>query len=513
MRILIVEDEVNAREGLAELLGKISPEYIVCGKASDGEQGIQMADALKPDLVIADIEMPRLNGLEMIEAIKELGQEPLFVLLSGYSDFKYAQRGIKLGVDEYLLKPITYSNLKNIMMEMGDKLSAKQAKASMAENALPKEDLLKEVLLGSERICELAYKILEKSVKPGRNMFLAGFHFRHKSTETQQRLIHQLVDFLDFYRMKTYFYSFIKEYNIVAVLIHTSTELPEIIKMLKYNLLFSFSRNDLNDVSISMLELNELCEIKYALNKLEALSKWSLIFGTKEILWLEFIQNHKKSECIYPRSIEAEAQHAVQNNDYGRLSEINRKLVSYLKRDVCDPFKALDFCSRYVFSIISYLALLKGSNNSSLMEPEGQGILELIKNSCTLQELEEHLCYFVEKICQQEDEGAKIKSLPVRKAVNHIEEYYNDRISLEEIAAKINITPEYLSRLFTKEIGKSFSDYVKEYRIEKARQLLLNDKMKIYEIAEKVGYSDPKYFCKIFKEVTGLSPKEYMKAY
>ncbi len=77
----------------------------------------------------------------------------------------------------------------------------------------------------------------------------------------------------------------------------------------------------------------------------------------------------------------------------------------------------------------------------------------------------------------------------------------------------MNITPEYLSRLFTKEIGKSFSDYLKEYRIDKAKKLLVNNKLKIYEIAEKVGYSDPKYFCKVFKESTGMSPKEYMKFY
>lgn len=115
MEILIVEDEFNAREGLGNLLGKLSENYVVCGKASDGEQGLILAKALKPDLVFADIEMPKLNGLEMIEKIKEDGQDPYFIILSGYSEFKYAQKGITLGVEEYLLKPITYSDLKSNM--------------------------------------------------------------------------------------------------------------------------------------------------------------------------------------------------------------------------------------------------------------------------------------------------------------------------------------------------------------------------------------------------------------
>ncbi|WP_243145944.1 response regulator [Clostridium chromiireducens] len=96
MKILIVEDEINAREGLGNLLGKINANYVVCGKASDGEQGLILAKEHKPHLIFTDIEMPKLNGLEMLEKIKEDGQNPYVIILSGYSDFKYAQKGIKL---------------------------------------------------------------------------------------------------------------------------------------------------------------------------------------------------------------------------------------------------------------------------------------------------------------------------------------------------------------------------------------------------------------------------------
>ncbi|WP_242878773.1 response regulator [Clostridium beijerinckii] len=139
MKILIVEDEINAREGLGNLLGKINKNYMVCGKASDGEQGFLLAKEHKPDLIFTDIEMPKINGLDMLQKIKDCGQDPYIIILSGYSDFKYAQKGIKLGVKEYLLKPITYTALKNTMDDIEKKLNLSKEKDALLEEGILKE--------------------------------------------------------------------------------------------------------------------------------------------------------------------------------------------------------------------------------------------------------------------------------------------------------------------------------------------------------------------------------------
>ncbi|VBB05736.1 Hypothetical protein LUCI_0947 [Lucifera butyrica] len=248
MKILIVEDEFNSREGLAELIGKISCEYVVCGKAADGEQGFKLATTLRPDLIFVDIEMPKLNGLDMIEKILAVGMNPYFVVLSGYAEFKFAQKGISLGVTQYLLKPITYEDLKKVLEEMKKKIGG-------------------------------------------------------------------------------------------------------------------------------------------------------------------------KNTC-------------------------NTKLIRQMQAN--------------------------------------------------------------------DEAGIDTASLLVRKTVNYIKNNYNGRISLEELAEKLNVTPEYISHLFTKEIGQSFSSYVKEYRIKLAEKLIMEGSLKLYEIGERVGYKDPKYFNKMFKEVTGICPKKYL---
>ena len=157
MKILIVEDEVNAREGLGNLLVKLSDNYVVCGKASDGEQGLMLAKVHKPDLIFTDIEMPKLNGLDMLQKIKEDGQDPYVMILSGYSDFKYAQKGIRLGVEEYLLKPITYSNLKSSMEQIERKFGLKKEKAALLEDGISKEEILGRMLLNKGKNLENLY--------------------------------------------------------------------------------------------------------------------------------------------------------------------------------------------------------------------------------------------------------------------------------------------------------------------------------------------------------------------
>lgn len=510
MKILIVEDEVNAREGLADLLSKISQEYIVCGKASDGEQGLILSKELKPDLIFVDIEMPRLNGLQMIEKINESGEEPYFVILSGYSDFKYAQKGISLGVSEYLLKPITYINLKNLMTEMSRKFNLKKEKAKLLRQYISEEELLEKIMLNSGKDIEEAYKVIESNINQEENIYLLNFYLRDRYKDKSKIIIEELHNFMGYHNIKTFYYSTLKEYNYLPILINTKISFLEILKMLKYNLLFYVRKNGFPDITVSIINLSDrLGEIKNSLDKLHGLSKWPIVLGNEEIIHEELISKLKISYCSYPKDIENEALFVIKNNEYKKLININKRLISYLKANIYNPTEIIETCSNYIFSILTFL---KGYNTNFYNSFKNEGILDDIRRSYTISELKEHLDALVDIICKRCGEDL-ISSLPVRKAINYIKEYYNYKISLDEIANSMNITPEYLSRLFTKEIGKSFSDYLKEYRIENAKKLMSNDKLKIYQIAKKVGYSDPKYFCKVFKEVTGMTPKEYLKFY
>lgn len=454
--------------------------------------------------------MPKINGLQMIEKIKEIGEEPFFVILSGYSDFKYAQNAISLGVTEYLLKPITYNDLLNFMVDMNNKFKLKKEKNGMLRKDIPKEEMLKEIILNRGKASKDAYNIIENNINQEENMYLVNLCLRNTYADKSKLIIKEIYNFMEHYNIKIFYYSIIKEYDYLTIFINSKINFSEIIKMLKYNLLFSLRKNGFIDVTVSVISLNGFCEVENSLNRLKNLSKWPIILGNDEVVHEDLIATLTVNHCNYPREIENEALLAIKNNDYEKSVDVNKKFIAYLKTTTYNPVDIIEVCTNYVFSILTFL---KSCNNNFYNEFNNEGILDHIRSSCTLEEIRENLDFLIEKACKQLEYDCTMNSLPVRKTVNYIKEYYSDKVSLEEIASKMNITHEYLSRLFTKEIGKSFSDYLKEYRIDKAKNLLVNDKLKIYEVAEMVGYGDPKYFCKVFKKVSGMSPKEYMKFY
>lgn len=248
MKIIVIEDEDVSRNGLVRIIEKMNPNYKVIGEAVNGLDGIDLIKELKPDVVITDIKMPKLDGLMMVENLKDEKYQPLYVILSGFADFKFAQKAIRLGVTDYLIKPVTYEDIENILIRLNN-----------------------EIILNS----------------------------------------------------------------------------------------------------------------------------------------------------------------SIDNDD----------------------------------------------------------ILEGIIDSTN-----------------------RIYSLIIEKTVRKIQKDYNEKLVLEEIAEDYKVTREYLSSLFHKEVGTTFSKFLKIYRISIAKKMLLNEDIKIYEVAQKVGYDDPRYFCRIFKEITGVSASAFVKS-
>jgi two-component system, response regulator YesN len=502
MKILIVEDEFNAREGLAALIKKISPKHEICGKAADGEEGYEMAILLKPDLIFVDIQLPKLNGLQMIEKIVNAKYEPSFVILSGYAEFGYAQQAIQYGVREYLLKPITYEKLISVIQSMENWQHIK--KVNYGKKIISQDEIMKSILLDVKNDSTEALNFIKNTVVP-KEMYIVNLYYG-KNTDLAN-LIKTLDSFCKYYNFNNYLMSTLSTNKFVTVFINSEYEFSDMVKKIDYNLIFSLHKFEYKDLTVTLLPIKEIDYLPEILDEIKYLNSWALTVGNDQVIYTERISNIKSESNNKVGQFDMQALSAIKSGNIDELMKANSGLLAFLRNNRFRPDQIRNICTRYAFSI---LVCYKEFNVDIYEKAQNMRLSDELNDSCTLQEIKECLDSLVYMYQDSTPIQHNVNSVLVRKAMNYIANSYMDKVSLEEIATQMNVSSEYLSHLFTKEVGISFSDYLKKYRIDVAKKLMFNSNFRIYEIGEKIGYKDPKYFCKMFKEVTGHSPKEYM---
>jgi Response regulator containing CheY-like receiver domain and AraC-type DNA-binding domain len=506
MKILIVEDEYNAREGLAALIEKINPDYEICAKAADGDEGYRLAVSLKPELMFVDIELPKLNGLQMIEKIlgtdHSASQPPLFIILSGYAEFQYAQQAIQYGVEEYLLKPLTPDKLKSVLDKM-DKI-CRMKRDHVDKKTVEKDQILKDIVLNLESGSVDELDRIKESVIPD-HMYAVNVYYGQNTDIAG--LKNAAISFCSLNNVKDFYISTLGDYKFETFFINTEYVQADIIRKLNSGLVYTLRKLGLADFTITLLPIEKVEDLRHLLHDIVNLNAWALTLGNDTTIYPELTACAKHEGDKKIERFDIKALSALKNEDIDELSKIGHEFLSYLKSNRFPPEQIKRNCTSFAFTILMFY---KETNTTVYEKMQSDGLLDRIKNSCTGKELNDCLDELINAYKLAPQIQQKVNSILVKKIIHRIADSYINKVSLEDIAAHMNVSPEYLSHLFTKEVGISFSEYLKNYRINVAKRLMSTSAYKIYEIGEKIGYKDPKYFCKVFKEVTGYSPKEYM---
>jgi len=349
MRIVVVEDEIRIREGLCNIIEKISDEYEIVGQAENGKKGANIILSENPDLIITDVKMPKMDGINMLKLLAEKGIRKKTIILSAYTEFEYAQKAITLGVSEYLVKPITVDTLTETLKR--------------AEKQLEYEKLINPVLA---------------------------------------------------------------EY-----------------------------RDDLQ---------------------------------------------------VYPIHIENDIKISICANDLQKANRLKESFINYFNNKNY-KFKSIKEAHiRFIGAVVNISREIGAIDERRF---NMQQVLDNIVNAKDYEELTNDLDTIFSTLSSTENNTEETANITVNRVKMLVHEFYQSGISLEEIADKLNMTPEYLGTLFREITGTNFSSYIRNYRVSKAKKLLLGTQMKLYEIAQSVGYSDPKYFSQVFKDCTGQLPSQY----
>lgn len=505
MRIVVVEDETTIREGMAKILETINPKYELVGTASDGMSGYELIQKASPDLVIMDIRMPKMNGLEMLERLREKGCQSRFVVLSAYSEFDYAKRAIDSGIVSYLLKPIKLPELKSALRQAEESIEKEhnrgnafsidtiflgclngQLKADVSFDAMTKEWYGFTVQEPVEVFMVWLGEGYEEQKKRARDLIEHAAEQSVKSCAYIKENDNWKTLLLILYRLQPGQTRFPRYRDVVAPMLGRNLDKPHI---------FIWKRAE------------SLLKVSNTLREMKAELEWNLWFRENHLINQEEIESIPIIPVKYPIELEEQAKQAILKKDKRNLEECYQKLIDYFRAKKCRPRQMKDMLIRFNWSLASVQRERKEETNLRI-----HAILQNLVTVVSWEEIQGEMEEFINLICDSSKLNNKNStSEMVKKAQELIRNYYSQGITLEETARKLFVSEEYLSTQFKKETGMSFTETARKYRIEKVKQLLLDTHLKLNQIAELAGYSDPKYMSRVFKEEVGMLPGEFRK--
>lgn len=504
MRILVVEDEIRIREGIEKLLSKF--EDVTCvGEALDGREGLDKLRELRPDVVITDIMMPNMDGLEMLEAMVNEGIKTKAIVLSAYSEFEYARRAMKLGVDEYLLKPISYNDfakaIENTKVQLAKEMSEKPEQIGTLSQTFSA------ILNDSQNLDDevIAYLKNNYDIDDNERFALMYLYLGDQYSDDTDHIRSKITHILSLYNGISY--ELVEdEYRRSVIIVAYHVGSPEDLERYVQTQLL---HDDRSEIVLGYVLTEGLSNLRSAYKELLPYMDWDISLGKGVLISFPKVKGIQTISCIYPIDEEGYAKQAVCDGDFEALERsIKRFMDTFSDGNIYAPREIKECYVRFLWAIIG---MAKEMRFFGKEEFEQQKLLNLVMDARTGAELS-GACDFLVRALQKEEEE-DVTHLTVKRMRSMIHEYYQAGITLDEIAERMHLTPEYVGTLFHKEAGVTFSTYIKTLRINKAKELLLGSDAKLYEIAELVGYSDPKYFGKVFKETTGQLPNEYRKTH
>ena len=525
-RVIIADDEESVRNRVLSMLEKLKDDFVVSGSYENGFDALEAGIPLEPDIIITDIKMPYVTGIELIRRAKM--ELPLVhsIIISGYDSFDYAKEAIALGVVGYLTKPIMFEEFSSIMMKVKQSLDEQWKNSNTLKNLEEKaKDSLKYIrsddlnkLITLKSIPDnLREKLLEDGIRLDYdNQLIAVFDSDSDFTlsfEQADMMFENLDTYLHDEFENTYsFYSFHSDNQLVVLLLSDDAIDMERLTLSLNEISAKVKRSSGVSVSCGLSDIAN-GEVNY--RKLYRHAKRALEFRTVlgHDLVLSFSELEKENEGnIRSGKIdENEYKNLSYLISYGKKEAVVDKIGSFVNQ-ICSP----TYKDNYFFILSNILdSILRSSISLSDFYQDFDSQVEITKNLFSLKSketLSEYLITIAERVMNVNE---KKRLSGVKNSYDQIchflEVHYTDcNLSIEDVANELSYSVSYISAILKKN-NTTFTKITTDLRMKKAVELLSNNENRIISIAKEVGYSDPYYFSHCFKKYSGMSPDEYRK--
>ena len=533
IKVLVADDELKVIQLIEHLVDWQAFDMEIVGRVNDGEKALETICRLQPDLVVTDIRMPVINGIELVQKAQEAGLDPFFVMISGYSEFEYAQRAIQLGVEDYLLKPLRQKDLESVLAKIRDKYYARMetdaARSSYLRNRKrEKEQFLTDLLvhrrldvfeLTEEELTDLyGFSLTGEYIECAiLRVFTGAAGFTSDESDVYRFVLPKLHEIVNenIAHLCTEYVSTVHHNDILALISHdgeTKAAIMEELGKMKPRLLNY--RNICPDLKIAIgisKPVSSLRQIPDAYRDArDALAKRFLAQDSFIFFSDGYYPRPQQESTLFTAQDRKQLLSRIEVLDIPGFRELSGEYFRRMKEtpagsgDVSYTYRTL--CESFLFGVRSF------EGQAARMEETEEALRSAFDRVFSLDEL----YAFYTDTCAEclgrcEQEKKSIEDKPIRLAKQYIQKHYSEAISLETVSAEVGFNPAYFSTVFKKATGTNFMDYVKTVRVENAKDLLARTRMDVASVAQAVGYTDIKYFTRLFRQLTSLTPSDYRK--
>ena len=504
--VLIVDDEVLVRIGIIHAVACEENGFEIIGEASDGESCLQMARKYQPDLIVLDINMPGMNGLQVLNRLKEEGYSGKVIMLTCYEEFEYVREALRGGADDYVLKSnLNESSILSAILRLDFNRRPEEEeprnRKMMAEKYLRQKiegfsfGETQELTFRTSCFCAIAGKIrdMEKIERRYEQQGMELFYRSFYSILEQALQHYQEYDVIQYTKETVgIFISFSDTGSMQEIHMRVRRLIPHI-----YNIVQNYLDLDMI-IGVSSLHYGEE-KIREAWNQAYRMLDRSF-FDKKTVYFYEDLRDYYLKAGEFDgklTEIENSLKECVVD---GKTEEIRERMQEYFEEirngKIAEPQRIRVFCQDIV-------KLLQAQERNW----QDAQILEILQKQESLEEMESQVYIWLDSVIPEKTDQST--NWLVRRACDYIREHYRQDISLSDIAAYLELSESYASRIFNKHMGKNIPAYINQLRIEEARELLKNTNKKIYEVATEVGYTSTTAFHMAFKKQEGITPIEY----
>lgn len=514
--VVVADDEKELRQALIRKVDWNSAGFTVIGEAENGAEALELVERLEPDLLLTDIRMPFLNGIELARQVREVRPATQIAFLSGHDDFSYAQQAIQYNIISYMLKPISSAEMQEELKKIKGRIDEKFKKfiSSGRTQVEISEFLMPLILDGFQREADEAQNqyLMEEAVRCGLlkdshsefcyTVMTASILDERGVNMTTRDTVNAIDMILRKYIRHTSFYT---EGRVVSLLLATRAGFDKYLHILAEDIAQSVKRIMSCTCAMGISRpVSRISGVHEAY--VEAMN--ALGYARNSETGVYFISDVERTEVLDMEVIQAivsEIEDLIRGGSRQELEECLNRTFTRVGGEHPSTM-AVSFFIVQMVSAVFRIAYAVGDQDAiqelQKCTPLQGNILEDVSQMC---ERCTHFCLLAKELISEQRK--KSSTVLCERALELIEtRYWDPELSLMSIGAEIAVSPNYLSALIKKMTGSTFVDILTKKRIETAKNLLLCSSMKIKEISEKCGYNDQHYFSYCFKKYTGMSP-------